>query len=65
MTTWYKSGLTARLALGNAFRPTVNSTPQNGDGIKLRTIGKLSEFRARVRDAVGDLNQETAFYASQ
>jgi hypothetical protein len=32
-------------------------------GIKLRTIGKLGELRARVR-VVGNLNKETAFYTS-
>ena len=32
-------------------------------GIKLRTVGKLDELRARVR-VVGDLSNEMAFYAS-
>lgn len=32
-------------------------------GIKLRTVGKLGELRARVR-VVGDLMRETAFYGS-
>ncbi|MGO8975403.1 MAG: hypothetical protein ACLQNV_17990 [Steroidobacteraceae bacterium] len=32
-------------------------------GIKLRIVGKLGELRARVR-VVGNLNKETAFYAS-
>jgi hypothetical protein len=32
-------------------------------GIKLRTIGKLGELRARVR-VVGNLSKETAFYAA-
>lgn len=31
--------------------------------VKLRTVGKLGELRARVR-VVGDLSNETAFYAS-
>ena len=31
-------------------------------GIKLRTVGKLGDLRARVR-VVGDLGNETAFYA--
>jgi hypothetical protein len=32
-------------------------------GIKLRKVGKLGDLRARVR-VVGNLSQETAFYAS-
>ena len=32
-------------------------------GVKLRTIGKLGELRARVR-VVGNLSKETAFYAA-
>jgi len=32
-------------------------------GIKLRTVGKLDDLRARVR-MVGDLSNEMAFYAS-
>jgi len=32
-------------------------------GIKLRTVGKLGDLRARVR-VVGDLSNEMAFYAS-
>jgi hypothetical protein len=32
-------------------------------GIKLRTVGKLGDLRARVR-VVGDLSDEMAFYAS-
>ena len=32
-------------------------------GIKLRTVGRLRDLRARVR-VVGDLSNETTFYAS-
>jgi hypothetical protein len=55
MNTFCKNGSTAKLATGNAAERVT--------GIKLRTVGKLGDLRARVR-VVGDLSNEMAFYAS-
>jgi hypothetical protein len=53
-----KAGTWRRLSANSELEAAEQVT-----GIKLRTVGKLEELRARVR-AVGDLKKETDFYAS-
>ena len=52
--TWQRISAAANSKLDAAERVT---------GIKLTTVGKLGDLRARVR-VVGDLSDEMAFYAS-
>jgi len=57
---WFdgKAGTWQRISANNKLDAAERVT-----GIKLRTVGKLDDLRARVR-MVGDLSNEMAFYAS-
>jgi hypothetical protein len=56
---WFdgKAGTWQRIAANSKLDAAEQVT-----GIKLRTVGRLRDLRARVR-VVGDLSNETAFYA--